>query len=119
MEESGTENGIHLVQKVDSTKETTTKDLSIKDTGTATLQQDKIDIIDSLKEKIGLRKLDDSGKWNFIYAGHFIKKAGGKEHAMKIIELAAIHPYWSKRITKVKDIWQNCVAIVNDYKNKK
>lgn len=79
----------------------------------------KTEVIEYTKALFGLSMLDDSEKWNRIYAGHLINKCKGLDKAKLVIQLASQNPYWSKRITKIKDLWANCVAIVNDARNKK
>ena len=81
-------------------------------------REDKIKIIETTKQTFNLKKLDDTGKWNFIYAGHLIKKCGNIDNALKVIELASKDIFWRSKITKVKTLWANCVAIVNNCKQK-
>jgi len=120
--QSKQQNVSNLSNKVDNTKETsetfTKSSLTEKTVKPIISWEDKIKIIETTKTAFGLQKLDDSGKWNLIYAGHFIKKCGSVDNALKIIELASKNIFWRGKITKVRTLWANCVSIVNDYKQK-
>ena len=67
-------------------------------------------ILNTLKEKFSLTKLDGSEKENRRYANLAIKKFGDDLPA--IIEAAAKDEFWKNKVSSVKDIYYNGVKIL-------
>src|SRR3990167_183913 len=67
-------------------------------------------VLNTLKEKFSLSKLDGSDKENRRYANLAIKKFG--DDLPKIIEAAAGNDFWKNKISQVKDIYYNGVKIL-------
>ena len=67
-------------------------------------------LINTLKEKFSLTKLDGSDKENRRYAHLAIKKFGADLSA--IIEVAAGDEFWANKISSAKDIYYNGVKIL-------
>lgn len=67
-------------------------------------------LLDTLKEKFSLTKLDGSDKVNRQYANLAIKKFGPDLPA--IVEAAANDDFWRNKVSSVKDIYYNGVKIL-------
>ena len=72
------------------------------------------ELIDLLKEKLGLRILDGTEKMNRRYCWLAIKKFK-KEGVKMIIEFAAQDEFWQNKITDFKTLYYNGVKIASSF----
>lgn len=74
-------------------------------------------LMDKLKTKFNLSKLDGTEKMNRRYAYLAIKKFGSKEKVSELIDIAAVDKFWSGQITSFRYLYYNGVKIENSTKN--
>lgn len=77
------------------------------------------ELIVSFKEKFGLDELDGSIKQNRQYAQLIIKKFGGKEKVLQIIDLGAKHVFWADKITSFSKLYYKAMEIIKSAEKKK
>jgi phage replication O-like protein O len=70
--------------------------------------QEKLDLIEYLRTKLGLDKLDGSQKWNMIYLKHLLNRMDNKpERVKRFIDYALLDPFDSQRATNFKYLYNN------------
>lgn len=78
------------------------------------------DLLNYLKEKMEIPRLDQSDKINRQYANLLIRRSKNGVGGVKwLIDTAAKDLWYSSRITSTKDLWYNQVKIVSSLKNRK
>lgn len=97
------------------------KDTHIKDTHINTLKsiterefgnQEINRLLDALKEKLGLPKLDESEKINRQYGWLTLKKFNGLENCLKLVGFAAADKWYRNNITSAKDLYYKGIKLI-------
>lgn len=72
-------------------------------------------IIDYFMEKFDLPALDGTKIQNRRFAYLLFKKCDmDMEKVKKLIDLACVHRFWARRMTKIATLYYNMIAIVNE-----
>lgn len=97
-------------------KETITKETSLRDGASSQFGNQEINqILQHLREKMEIPKLDLSERVNRQYAYTLLKKSKTGLTGVKwLIDLAASDPWHKNHISSVRDLWNNQVKIIQN-----
>lgn len=104
------------------TKETYTKEniLSKDNTKTKVFGNPDINsIISHLKEKMGIPMLDGSQQSNRNFANLLLKKFGGLDKCLELINIASENKFWANKITSVQQLYYKGVSIISETRDNK
>lgn len=69
-------------------------------------------LLDTLQEKLGLPKLDESEKTNRHYAHLTLKKFDGLDNCLRLVGVAAADKWYKNNITSAKDLYYKGIKLI-------